>query len=261
MKRVLITAFGYFDDSGLGGSGETRPAIPLDELTWQRVSPEPFKRFGQLDAISKCALAAIEAGGLREQSSGDTAICGATADGCLGADIEFLQSAAGETGPSPRLFAYTLPSTICGEIAIRYSWTGPNICLLTRDSLDALFEGYYQVASGESPSCVSVGYNAMFAQTAATAEARGLRISDNAPEAHAFLLQPAGTHSRTTGWTLSPEKPEAQRVTPVESSLRNVKDFMINAGDSETACAELRSGREQKLYLYHEAYPDNPTEN
>lgn len=254
-RRVRIAAFGFFDETGFGGSAShgRRPPVPLADLTWSLVSPEPFKRFGQLDAVAKTTLTAIEMAGLRELAPQDTAIYAATSEGCLGADIEFAQSMAGDTGPSPRLFAYTLPSTVLGEIAIRYCWTGSNLCLVTDDSLAALIEGYFAVATGDSPACLSVGYDALFAPSAAKAKERGMLQGDGCPRAHAFLLLAEDLSSNVSGWYLSLGRADTSAPLPALSSLREVKDFMTRSGQTADAGAILGGESGQPILLRREA--------
>lgn len=253
MTDIYLTGFGYFDDSGMGGASATpHPPIPVDELTWQTVSDEPFKRFGQLDAISKCAIVAIEAGGFARQTTPETAIAAATSEGCVGADIEFLQSTAGPTGASPRLFACTLPSTACGEAAIRYRWMGPAVCLVTRCSLDALLEAHHLVATGESPSCVALGYDGIFARAADTAATRGLRVQNGPACAYALLLQATPAAPPAGAWTLTDRPPKDVGELQVLGSLYDVKEFLTRHNQTSAGFARLDcTGR--MLYLYREA--------
>src|ERR1035438_8185933 len=79
-------------------------------------------RFGRLDLASQLALLAVEKLGvnfepLRRER---IAICLAARAGSLSTDVEFWKGRDALGGPSPTLFAYTLPSAAIGEIAIRH---------------------------------------------------------------------------------------------------------------------------------------------
>ena len=52
----------------------------------------------------------------------------------LSTDVEYWKGRGAGGGPSPTLFAYTLPSAAIGEIAIRHRLTGPNLCFVGEDA-------------------------------------------------------------------------------------------------------------------------------
>ena len=114
-------------------------------------------RFGRLDLMSQLALLAVEKLGvnfdslLRER----IAICLAAKAGSLATDAEFWKGRDAAGGPSPTLFAYTLPSAAIGEIAIRHRLTGPDLCLVG-DSRDVLPEAADLLRRGEADACVCV---------------------------------------------------------------------------------------------------------
>ena len=114
-------------------------------------------RFGRLDLASQLALLAVETLGInfdlrpRER----IAICLAAKAGSLSTDIEFWRGRDAVGGPSPTLFAYTLPSAAIGEIAIRHRLTGPNLCFVG-DSRDLLREAEDLIQRGEADACVCV---------------------------------------------------------------------------------------------------------
>ena len=112
-------------------------------------------RFGRLDLMSQLALLAVEKLGVnfdlfpRER----IAICLAAKAGSLSTDFEFWKGRDALGGPSPTLFAYTLPSAALGEIAIRHRLTGPNLCFVG-DSRDVLPEATDLLQRGEADACV-----------------------------------------------------------------------------------------------------------
>ena len=88
------------------------------------------QRFGRLDLQSQLALLAVAVlkinfDALPRDRIG--IVLGASA-GSLTTDFNFWSGRHGVGGPSPTLFAYTLPSAAVGEIAIHFGLTGPNLC-------------------------------------------------------------------------------------------------------------------------------------
>jgi 3-oxoacyl-(acyl-carrier-protein) synthase len=119
-------------------------------------------RFGRLDLLSQLALLAVERLQVNfdEISRGRTAICLAAPSSCLSTDVDFWAGRNAVGGPSPTLFAYTLPSAAIGEIAIRHRLTGPNLCFVGEASL-ALIEAADLLRRGEADACVCVSCNAL----------------------------------------------------------------------------------------------------
>ena len=114
-------------------------------------------RFGRLDLSSQLALLAVESLGVDfEKFPRDRiAICLAAKAGSLSTDFDFWQERHAVGGPSPTLFAYTLPSAAIGEIAIRNRLTGPNLCFVG-DGKMLLPEATDLIRRGEADSCVCV---------------------------------------------------------------------------------------------------------
>src|SRR5207244_12229167 len=92
-------------------------------------------RFGRLDLLSQLALLAVEplAHFFDAMKREHIAICLSAQVGSLSTDVEYWRGREGDGGPSPTLFAYTLPSAAIGEIAIRHRLTGPNLCFVGDD--------------------------------------------------------------------------------------------------------------------------------
>ena len=75
--------------------------------------------------------------------------------GSLATDIEYWKGRDSVGGPSPSLFAYTLPSSALGEIAIRHHITGPGLCHFGGE--DCLVEEAERlIAEGEADGCICV---------------------------------------------------------------------------------------------------------
>src|SRR5580658_3178233 len=113
-------------------------------------------RYGRLDLASQLALLAVEELGIdfATQPRDRVGICLGARAGSLAADFEFWRGRAAVGGPSPTLFAYTLPSAAVGEIAIRHRLTGPNLCLLGDSSV--LAEAGDWLRRGEVEACLCV---------------------------------------------------------------------------------------------------------
>jgi 3-oxoacyl-(acyl-carrier-protein) synthase len=116
-------------------------------------------RFRRLDLASQLALLAVESLGVdfSMQPRERIGICLGARAGSLAADFEFWRGRNAVGGPSPTLFAYTLPSAAIGEIAIRYRLTGPNLCLVGGASV--LSEAADWLQRGEVDACLCVECN------------------------------------------------------------------------------------------------------
>src|SRR2546422_8449410 len=92
-------------------------------------------RFGRLDLASQLSLLAVEALGSPWKSlpREHIGLCLAAWAGSLSTDLEYWRRRDEAGGPSPTLFAYTLPSAALGEVAIRHRLTGPNLCFVGGD--------------------------------------------------------------------------------------------------------------------------------
>ena len=114
-------------------------------------------RFGRQDLASQLALLAVELLGMdfEKFSRERIAICLVAKAGSLSTDFDFWQGRDAVGGPSPTLFAYTLPSAAIGEIAIRHRLTGPNLCFVGDEKM-LLPEAADLIQRGEADSCVCV---------------------------------------------------------------------------------------------------------
>jgi len=116
-------------------------------------------RFGRLDLASQLALLAVESLGIDfdSQPRDRIGICLAARAGSLATDFDFWRRRDIVGGPSPTLFAYTLPSTAIGEIAIRHRLTGPNLCWVGEDII--LPEARELIQLGEVEACLCISSN------------------------------------------------------------------------------------------------------
>src|SRR6266704_861319 len=94
-------------------------------------------RFGRMDLLSQLALLCVES--LRVDfeilNRSRIGVCMSVSAGSLTTDIDYWNGRNEVGGPSPTLFAYTLPSSAIGEIAIRYRITGPNLGFVGSDAI------------------------------------------------------------------------------------------------------------------------------
>ena len=114
-------------------------------------------RFGRLDLASQLALLAVECLGINfdTQPRDRIGICLAARAGSLATDLDFWRGRDGVGGPSPTLFAYTLPSAAIGEIAIRHRLTGPNLCVVGDDHVLAEARDLLERDEVEACLCIS----------------------------------------------------------------------------------------------------------
>ncbi len=115
------------------------------------------QRFGRLDLQSQLALLAVAELKINfAEFPGDrVGIVFAASAGSLSTDVNFWNGRHGVGGPSPTLFAYTLPSAAVGEIAIHFKLTGPDLCFVG-DGKNILPEAADLIRRGEADACVCI---------------------------------------------------------------------------------------------------------
>ncbi len=125
------------------------------------------QRFGRLDLSSRLALLAVAALKINfdEFARDRIGICLAASAGSLTTDVNFWQGRNGIGGPSPTLFAYTLPSAAVGEIAIHFKLTGPNLCFVGAEKI-IVPEAMDLIRRGEADGCVCVFCDVISAELA-----------------------------------------------------------------------------------------------
>jgi len=166
-SSLVISSFGYIDATGWGGKeGSHRwdqSQGPLARaLRWRMVSGSAYDRFGRMDLLSKYVSVAVEMLGLPLLENQDlpleTTMVMGTMGGCYGADLDFYRGTIQGDGPSPTMFAYTLPTIALGEIAIRHRLGGASYCFMAgADSgVLALWESAKLLEAGECQECVCI---------------------------------------------------------------------------------------------------------
>jgi 3-oxoacyl-(acyl-carrier-protein) synthase len=155
----------------------------LDGLHWSLVSDSDPSRFARMDLMCRLGLMAAEmldAGFdvMAEARRERMGVCVESFTGSLDTDIRFVQT------PRPSIFAYTLPSSVIGEICIRYRLKGPILCLVSPDAAgnNAGVEAADWLQAGDADTCLCLGCEAMDREVA---DAAGLPAS----------LRPRGWHA------------------------------------------------------------------
>jgi 3-oxoacyl-(acyl-carrier-protein) synthase len=134
------------------------PGSPITPSRWAGNAA----RLARMDRL--CALALVACDGAlvdgalsptaAEWNGDRTAIVLGTAFGCHATNEDYYRGLLreGAAGASPRLFAYTLPSSPVGEVSIHYGVRGPAVALANglTSGVDALAEGVALVAEGRA---------------------------------------------------------------------------------------------------------------
>lgn len=156
-----VLAVGVVDTQRIAGSAGvnmswTRLGVPPpgDGRTFRAVFGRSDETFRRLDVASRMLVLAGAAAGLPDVlpngAAAATGIVVETSLGCLDADLRFARSMAAGMCDGP-VFAYTLPSTGLGELALRHGLRGPTVCLSTVPEQRgvALREAALLLATGE----------------------------------------------------------------------------------------------------------------
>jgi len=140
---VAIRAAAFLNEAGFGSSiaglkrwpERVRTALRQHEIEavhWSDLFASDPQRFARMDPLCRVGLMTAELlvrdlDGLSSAALPRVGVVLESAAGCAATDARFLHRAR------PSLFAYTLPSTLLGEICIRHRFQGPQLCLLTPD--------------------------------------------------------------------------------------------------------------------------------
>jgi 3-oxoacyl-(acyl-carrier-protein) synthase len=179
MSNLAIHAASYLGPEGFGNDATGLRAWPaplneavqrgeLERIHWSLVSASDPSRFARMDLMCRLGLMAAElldAGfdAMPRSRRHQIGVCVETFTGSLDTDIRFLQM------PRPSLFAYTLPSTVVGEICIRYRLKGPVLCLVSPEDTarSALTEAGDWLRQGEADACLCLSCEALDRKIAA----------------------------------------------------------------------------------------------
>ncbi len=167
MKPFSILAASYLGPEGYGTNrtglrpwpehtAEALRGGDLQALHWSVLFTSDASRFGRMDVLSRLGLMAVELLGDHFEHLGPAqrdsmGLCVETRSGPLATDWRFLRQ------PLASTFAYTLPSTVIGEICIRHRFRGPVMCLLPiPGQAGSLETALGWLMRGEAEGCVCV---------------------------------------------------------------------------------------------------------
>jgi 3-oxoacyl-(acyl-carrier-protein) synthase len=179
MNDPVIHAASYIGPEGFGNDqtglrawpqalGENLSRGELDGLHWSLLSDSDPSRFLRMDLMCRLGYMAAELLAANFDAMPDArrdglGVCVESFTGSLDTDIRFAQT------PRPSLFAYTLPSTVIGEICIRFRLKGSVLSLISPDmrGAGALAEAAEWLRAGDAGMVLCLGIEAMNRSTAA----------------------------------------------------------------------------------------------
>jgi hypothetical protein len=138
MTSLAVLGAGAIDARGTAGTGGVRAmfaALGVDAATrlrWAPIHAAPYPDFRRLDPLSRALALAVEAIAwhcVPAATRAATAILFASEYGCLHTDLLFEQSLHRPADIAAGLFAFTLPSTALGVVALRHGLRGPTLAL------------------------------------------------------------------------------------------------------------------------------------
>jgi 3-oxoacyl-(acyl-carrier-protein) synthase len=178
MNDFVIHAASYLGPEGFGNDQtglrawppplqENLSRIQLGGLHWSLLSESDPSRFLRMDLMCRLGFMAAELLGAnfdamtpaRRERLG---VCVESFTGSLDTDIRFALA------PRPTLFAYTLPSTVVGELCIRFRLKGPMLSLVSPDAhgANALGEAVEWLRDDDAEMALCLGIEAMNLSTA-----------------------------------------------------------------------------------------------
>jgi len=170
VSEPVMLAASYLGVDGFGNDRDGLRAWPLplaaslrkgelDGLHWSLLSNTDPSRFLRMDLMCRLGFMAAElldAGfeAMPDSLRDRTGICVESFAGSLDTDVRFAQT------PRPSLFAYTLPSTVIGEICIRFRLKGPVLSLIAPsaggDNLLTEASGWIRDGQADAVLCFSI---------------------------------------------------------------------------------------------------------
>ena len=178
MNEFVVHAASYLGPEGFGNDQTGLRDWPsslkedlsrgeLDGLHWSLLSNSDPSRFMRMDLMCRLGFLAAELLGVNFDAMTDThrkrlGVCVEGFTGSLDTDIRFAQT------PRPSIFAYTLPSTVIGEICIRHRLKGPVLSLVSPDTngANALVEAAEWLRDGDAEMVLCLGIEALNRSTA-----------------------------------------------------------------------------------------------
>ena len=176
MNDVVIHAASWLGPEGFGNDQTGLRAWPpplkenlsrgeLGGLHWSLLSDSDPSRFLRMDLMCRLGFMAAELLGVNFDAMPDArrdrlGVCVESFTGSLDTDIRFAQT------PRPSIFAYTLPSTVVGEICIRFRLKGPVLSLISPDTkgAGAIAEAAEWLRNDDAEMALCLGIEAMNGQ-------------------------------------------------------------------------------------------------
>jgi len=166
---IFIGAASYLGPEGFGNDRTGLRAWPqplaeqlqqgeLDGLHWSLVSESDPSRFLRMDLMCRLGFLAAELlEAIPDAGRDRIGVCVESFTGSLDTDIRFALT------PRPSLFAYTLPSTVIGEICIRFQLKGPVLALISpnAEGAGALTEAADWLRAGDAEMVLCLSIEAM----------------------------------------------------------------------------------------------------
>jgi 3-oxoacyl-(acyl-carrier-protein) synthase len=178
MNAFVIHAASYLGPEGFGNDQTGRRDWPsslkedlsrgeLGGLHWSLLSNSDPSRFLRMDLMCRLGflaaeLLAVDFDALSDARRERLGVCVESFTGSLDTDIRFAQT------PRPSIFAYTLPSTVIGEICIRHRLKGPVLSLISPDTngVNVLAEAAEWLRDGDAEMVLCLAIEAMNRSTA-----------------------------------------------------------------------------------------------
>jgi 3-oxoacyl-(acyl-carrier-protein) synthase len=178
MNALGILAASYLGPDGFGNDQTGLHAWPsalsvqlqrgeLGGLHWSLLSDSDPSRFLRMDLMCRLGfmaaeLLAVNFDALPNARRDRLGVCVESFTGSLDTDIRFAQT------PRPSIFAYTLPSTVIGEICIRHRLKGPVLSLISPDTngANAMTEAAEWLRASDAEMVLCLGIEAMNRSTA-----------------------------------------------------------------------------------------------
>jgi 3-oxoacyl-(acyl-carrier-protein) synthase len=139
----------------------------LGGLHWSLLSDSDPSRFLRMDLMCRLGFMAAELLGVNFDAMPAArrdrlGVCVESFTGSLDTDIRFART------PRPSIFAYTLPSTVVGEICIRFRLKGPMLSLISPDTngANAIAEAVEWLRNDDAEMTLCLGIEAMNSSTA-----------------------------------------------------------------------------------------------
>lgn len=214
-------------------------AVEVDRAALLPRAAAYSKRPSRLDTLSLAGLIATSEllDGVDDVGQARHLFTMGTALGCAEADFEYYTQilSRGLKRTNPRIFAYTLPNVVMGEVSIAFGLTGDNLCLSAgrASGLCAIGEAHEAIACGAADVAIALCLDVV---GPAAERLFGALKTTPTPIAAAFLLRRDGAGPRVTRFR-SAFDPAAQRSYPAVDPLGGggITDVLAGRG-AEVRC-------------------------